>query len=322
MDLSVVIPIKDERDNIRPLHEGLRQSLDPLGKMYEIVVVDDGSMDGSYAELELLAAEDQRVKVVRLRRNFGQSAALQAGIDHSSGAVLATLDGDLQNDPADLPMLLERLDEGYDAVVGERAKRQDHFLIRKIPSYVGNWLIRKVTGVTIRDLGCTLRVMRRELTESLPLYGEMHRFIPVLAQQAGARMLQVPVRHHARRAGTTKYNITRTIRVVLDLITVTFLHSYVTRPMHAMGLAGLISIGLGVLSLIATIVMKITTNVFMTGNPFLLLSAMLVLIGVTFISQGLLCEMVTRTYFESQGKTAYNVRTTLNLRPREKRRAA
>jgi glycosyltransferase involved in cell wall biosynthesis len=322
MDLSVVIPIKDERDNIRPLHERLRHSLDPLGKTYEIVFVDDGSMDGSYAELELLAAEDERVKVVRLRRNFGQSAALQAGIDHSSGAVLATLDGDLQNDPADLPMLLDRLDEGYDAVLGERARRQDHFLIRKIPSYVGNWLIRKVTGVTIRDLGCTLRVMRRELAESLPLYGEMHRFIPVLAQQAGARMLQVPVQHHPRRAGKTKYNITRTFRVVLDLITVTFLHSYVTRPMHAMGLAGLISIGLGVLSLIATIVMKITTNVFMTGNPFLLLSAMLVLIGVTFISQGLLCEMMTRTYFESQGKTAYNVRTTLNLRPREKRRAA
>jgi glycosyltransferase involved in cell wall biosynthesis len=322
MDLSVVIPIKDERDNIRPLHERLRQSLDPLGKTYEIVLVDDGSLDGSYAEMEQLAAEDRRVKVVRLRRNFGQSAALQAGIDHASGAVLATMDGDLQNDPADLPVLLDRLDEGYDAVLGERAKRQDHFLIRKIPSYCGNWLIRKVTGVTVRDLGCTLRVMRRDLAESLPLYGEMHRFIPVLAQQAGARMLQVPVRHHPRLAGKTKYNITRTFRVILDLITVTFLHSYVTRPMHAMGLAGMISIGLGVLSLIATIVMKITTNVFMTGNPFLLLSAMLVLIGVTFISQGLLCEMMTRTYFESQGKTAYNVRTTLNLEPREKRRAA
>jgi glycosyltransferase involved in cell wall biosynthesis len=322
MDLSVVVPIKDERDNILPLHERLGQSLDPLHRTYEIVLVDDGSIDGSYSEMERLAAGDRRVKVVRLRRNFGQSAALQAGIDHSSGAVIATLDGDLQNDPADLPMMLAHLDEGYDAVLGERAKRQDHFLIRKIPSYCGNWLIRKVTGVTIRDLGCTLRVMRRDLAECLPLYGEMHRFIPVLAQQAGARMIQVPVQHHPRVAGKTKYNVTKTFRVVLDLITVKFLHSYVTRPMHAMGLMGLISIGLGMLSLLATVVMKYTTGQWMTGNPFLLLSAMLVLIGVTFISQGLLGEMMSRTYFESQGKTAYNVRTTLNLEPREKRRAA
>jgi glycosyltransferase involved in cell wall biosynthesis len=322
MDLSVVVPIKDERANIRPLHERLRCSLDPLGKEYEVVLVDDGSIDGSFAEMERLASIDGRVKVVRLRRNFGQSAALQAGIDHATGAVIATMDGDLQNDPADLPMLLAHLEEGYDAVLGERARRKDHFLIRKIPSYCGNWLIRKVTGVTVRDLGCTLRVMRRDLAESLPLYGEMHRFIAVLAQHAGARMLQVPVAHHPRVAGKTKYNLTRTPRVMLDLITVKFLHTYVTRPMHALGFLGLVSIALGVVSLIATIVMKMTTGLFMTGNPFLLLSAMLVLIGATFISQGLLGEMMSRTYFESQGKTAYAVRTTLNLEPREKRRAA
>ena len=322
MDLSIVVPIKDERDNIKPLHGLIRQSIDPLGLRYELVLVDDGSIDGSYAEMEQLAAVDPRVRVVRLRRNFGQSAAMQAGIDYASGNIIATMDGDLQNDPADIPMLLARLAEGYDAVLGERAKRQDGFLIRKIPSYCGNWLIRKVTGVNIMDMGCTLRVLRRDLAECLTLYGEMHRFIPVLAEQAGARMLQVPVRHHARRAGKTKYNLTKAFRVILDLITVKFLHSYVTRPMHAMGLAGLVAIGLGFVSLLATIVMKWTHGTFMTGNPLLLLSAMLVLIGVQFISQGLLGEMMTRTYFESQGKPSYSVRTVLNLDSREKRRAA
>jgi glycosyltransferase involved in cell wall biosynthesis len=322
MDLSIVVPIKDERDNIAPLHERVRRSVDPLGLRYELVLVDDGSIDGSFAEMERLAAIDPRVRVVRLRRNFGQSAAMQAGIDYSAGKVIATMDGDLQNDPADIPMLLERLNEGYDAVLGERAKRQDGFVIRKIPSYCGNWLIRKVTGVNIRDMGCTLRVLRRDLAECLTLYGEMHRFIPVLAQQAGARMLQVPVKHYPRRAGKTKYNLTRTFRVILDLITVKFLHSYVTRPMHAMGLAGLVSISLGFVSLLATIGMKWAYGTFMTGNPLLLLSAMLVLIGVQFISQGLLGEMMTRTYFESQGKPSYSVRTVLNLETRERRRAA
>ena len=198
MDLSIVVPIKDERDNVKPLHERVRHSLDPLGIRYELVLVDDGSIDGSFAEMEMLAAVDPRVRVVRLRRNFGQSAAMQAGIDYSTGDLIATMDGDLQNDPADIPMLLDRMAEGYDAVLGERAKRQDGFFIRKIPSYCGNWLIRKVTGVNIKDMGCTLRVLRRDLAECLTLYGEMHRFIPVLAQQAGARMLQVPVRHHHR----------------------------------------------------------------------------------------------------------------------------
>ena len=201
MDLSVIIPVKDERDNLDPLAEQLRQALQPLGLAYEIIFVDDGSVDGSHACLEKLAAGDSRVKVVRLRRNFGQTAALQAGIDWSSGDVLVTLDGDLQNDPADIPRLLEKLAEGFDAVLGQRANRQDHVLIRKIPSLMGNWLIRKVTGVHIKDMGCTLRAMRRDLAEALPLYGEMHRFVPVLAQQYGARLAQIPVRHHPRQAG-------------------------------------------------------------------------------------------------------------------------
>jgi glycosyltransferase involved in cell wall biosynthesis len=320
--LSVVIPIKDERDNLGPLHQRLGAALEPLGIDYEVVFVDDGSIDGSFAMLESLAARDRRVKVVRLRRNFGQTAALQAGINHSSGEVLVTMDGDLQNDPADIPALLTKLHEGYDAVLGLRANRQDHFLVRKLPSWMANWLIRKVTGVQTRDMGCTLRAMRRELAEALPLYGEMHRYIPVLAQQHGARIAQIPVRHHARTAGKTKYNLTRTVRVLLDLITIKFLHSYMTRPMHVMGLAGLVSMGLGFLSLLLTIFMKWRSGIWMTGNPFLLLSALLELIGVQFISMGLIGELLTRTYFESQGKAAYTVRSTLNLERVDQRRAA
>jgi glycosyltransferase involved in cell wall biosynthesis len=322
MDLSVIIPIKDERDNLGKLHEQLTAALAPLGKTYEIVLVDDGSTDDSFQVMEQMAVGDRNLKVVRLRRNFGQSAALQAGIDFSSGRVLITMDGDLQNDAADIPFLLDKLDEGYDAVLGWRAKRYDNFLIRKIPSLLANWLIRKVTGSPIRDMGCTLRAMRRDLAESLPLYGEMHRFVPVLAQQYGGRLLQVPVRHHPRTAGKTKYSLGRTSRVLLDLITVKFMHSYLTRPMHVMGLAGLISMGLGFLSLILTVWMKSHFGTFMTGNPFLLLSALLELVGVQFISMGLIGEIMSRTYFESQGKKAYVVRNTLNFDEEKLRPAA
>ncbi len=322
MDLSIIIPIKDERDNLTRLHDLLTQTLAALGKSYEIVFVDDGSEDGSDALLDALARRDAHVKVISLRRNFGQSAALQAGIDWCSGAVIVTMDGDLQNDPADIPLLLEKLDEGYDAVFGLRAKRQDGFFIRKLPSMLGNWLIRKVTGSAIKDMGCTLRAMRRDLAESLCLYGEMHRFIPVLAQHFGAKLLQIPVRHHPRTAGKTKYNLTRTFRVVLDLITVKFMHSYLTRPMHVMGLAGLVSMGLGFVSLLVTLFMKYTTGPGMTANPLFVFGFILELIGMQFISLGLIGEMMVRTYFESQGKKSYTVRRTLNFDEAERRRAA
>jgi glycosyltransferase involved in cell wall biosynthesis len=322
MKLSVVIPIKDERENLRPLHKQLNGALGSLGIDFEVVFVDDGSSDGSFEILSDMAAQDSRVRVVGLRRNFGQSAAMKAGIDWSTGDVIVTMDGDMQNDAADIPTLLATLDEGYDAVLGLRAKRQDHLIFRKIPSLIANWLIRKVTGTPIRDLGCTLRAMRRELAEALPLYGEMHRFVPVLAQQYGARIVQVPVRHHPRRAGKTKYTLTRTFRVLLDLITVQFLHSYLTRPMHVLGLGGLVSMALGFISLLATIWMKSRYGTFMTGNPFLLLSVMLELVGVQFISLGLISEIMTRTYFESQGKAAYAVRKTINVQAPAARKAA
>jgi glycosyltransferase involved in cell wall biosynthesis len=323
MDLSMVIPIKDEKDNLAALHERVTHAVSTLGPSYEIVLVDDGSVDGSFAVMQELAARDPHLKVVRLRRNYGQSAAMQAGIDFSTGEILVTLDGDLQNDPADIPMLLERLNEGYDVVLGLRENRQDDMLLRKIPSRMGNWLIRRVTGVQTKDMGCTLRAMRRDIVEAMPLYGEMHRFIPVLAMEVGAKILQVPVRHHPRIAGKTKYNLTRSFRVVLDLITVKFLSSYVSRPMHVMGSAGMISIGLGILSLAATVLMKPLTGVFMTGNPLLMLGVMFNLIGVQFISMGLIGELMTRTYFESQGKRAYLVGQTLNLdSPTTTRKAA
>ena len=321
MNLSVVVPIKDERDNLAPLHERLCRALDPLGKEYELVFVDDGSTDGSFAVLETLANRDRRVKVVALRRNYGQTPALQAGIDFSTGAVIVTLDGDLQNDPADIPRLLDKLDEGYDAVLGDRGKRQDGS-VRKLFSRCANWLIRKVTRVDFKDMGCTLRAMRRELAESLPLYGELHRFVPVLVQQCGGRVTQVPVKHHPRVAGKTKYTLSRTFRVVLDLITVKFLHSYITRPMHVFGLAGLSSMAAGAVAFLAVIWMKAHTGIFMTGNPLLLLSAMLELVGVQLISLGLIGEMLTRTYYESQGKHPYLVRTTLNVEPPQQRKAA
>jgi glycosyltransferase involved in cell wall biosynthesis len=322
MDLSVIIPIKDERDNLAPLHERLHRSLDPLGLDYELLFVDDGSTDGSYAVLRDLAAGDRRAKVIRLRRNFGQSAALRAGIDWSHGEVLVTMDGDLQNDPQDIPRLLAKLHEGYDAVFGLRARRQDNMLIRKIPSLLGNWLIRKVTGVPIRDLGCTLRAMQRDLARSLPLYGEMHRFVPVLAQQYGARLIQLPVQHHPRTAGKTKYNLTRAVRVLLDLITVKFMHSYLTRPMHVMGLGGMLSMLLGVLTLMATVWMKYYDGRNMTRNPLLHLGIMLELVGVQLISMGLIGEVLARTYFESQEKSSYVVQSTLNTEAPVQRSAA
>lgn len=319
--LSVIIPIKDERDNLRPVADRVRAALSPLEIDFEVLFVDDGSTDGSANVLAALAREDRRIKVVRLRRNFGQSAALKAGIDWSTGDVIVTMDGDGQNDPADIPGMLAQLDEGYDAILGMRAQRRDGWLLRKLPSLTANWLIRKITGLPFKDLGCTLRVMRRELAESLPLYGEMHRYISVLAMQSGAHMAQVAVRHHPRVAGKSKYNLTRTIRVVLDLMTVQFLHGYITRPMHVFGLGGLACMAGGAASLLATVLMKAIGGVDMTGNPFLLLSVLLEVVGVQFISLGLLGELLSRVYFECQGKPAYTVREAVNVHAPERRAA-
>ncbi len=325
MDLSIVIPIKDERENLKRLHDRVAASMQAASLTFELILVDDGSTDGSASELESLAALDARVKVVSLRRNFGQSAALQAGIDHASGDVVVTMDGDLQNDPADIPMLIDALHRNnVDAVFGLRADRQDGFINRTLPSRLGNWLIRFVTGADVLDMGCTLRAMRLELAKTLALYGEMHRFIPVLVRDAGATYMQVPVQHHPRVAGKTKYTISRTFRVLLDLITIKFMQGYITRPMHVMGFPGLVSIALGFATFFATVMMRIFDGAHMIRNPLLHLAVMFELVGVQLIATGLLGELVTRTYYESQGKRAYTVRSTRNFSPRaeELRRAA
>jgi glycosyltransferase involved in cell wall biosynthesis len=310
--LSVVVPVKDERQNIAPLYERVRDALWQL-EAWELVFVDDGSTDGTFQELELVAHADARVKVVRLRRNFGQSAATQAGLDLASGDVIVTMDGDLQNDPGDIPLLVAKLEEGYDAVLGQRRNRQDKLLLRKVPSVAANWLIRKVLGVPFKDFGCTLRVMRRDITKGLLLYGEMHRFITALVIQQGAKVAQLAVQHHPRSAGKSKYNLTRTVRVLLDLMTVKFQGSYQTRPMHLFGSVGLVCMFLGFLSVIGSAVMKYTTGPGMTANPLFLLGAVSALIGVQFVSLGLIGEVLTRIYFESQGKRPYVIRERRNL---------
>jgi glycosyltransferase involved in cell wall biosynthesis len=313
MDLSIIVPMKDERDNVRPLHEAICQALEPTGFTFEVILIDDGSRDGTFEELAGLAAHDPRFKVIQLRRNYGQTPALRAGIDAASGDVIVTMDGDLQNDPADIPLLVEKLNEGYDVVLGERVNRQDRLFLRKIPSWMANTLIRKVTGTRIRDLGCTLRAMRREAALELPLYGEMHRFMSVLAEISGHRVVQVPVRHHPRKFGQTKYNLSRTVRVLLDLVTVRFLQTYLTRPMHCFGVGGILCFGLALLSLLTCGVQKIVWAEHMNRNPLLLLSVLLTVVGVQFISLGLIGEVLSRTYFESQGKSAYQIRRTINL---------
>lgn len=317
--LSVVVPVKDERDNVRPLFERVRDALD-TGRVgpWELVLVDDGSTDGTFTELEAVAASDDRVKVVRLRRNFGQSAATQAGLDASRGDVIATMDGDLQNDPADIPLMLAKLNEGYDAVLGQREKRQDKLILRKLPSVTANWLIRKVLGVPFKDFGCALRVVRRDVFDGMVLYGEMHRFVTALILQQGARVAQLPIRHHPRTAGKSKYNLTRTVRVILDLMTVKFQGSFQTRPMHLFGAVGLVCMFAGLLGVGASVVMKYTTGPGMTANPLFLLGAVAGLIGVQFVSLGLMGEVLTRVYYESQGKRPYAVRERRNLdRPTE-----
>src|SRR5262245_40328947 len=312
--LSIVVPVKDERDNVEPLYRRVKDVLRD-GLAWEVVFVDDGSTDGTHDELVRLAKLDHRVKVIRLRRNFGQASAMQAGIDASVGDLVATMDGDLQNDPADLPRLVAKLDEGFDMVLGERVKRQDSMLIRKVPSLMANWLIRKVTNLPFRDFGCTIRVLKADLARNLRIYGEMHRFIPVLANNLGARMAQIPVDHHPRRAGKSKYGFGRTGRVLLDLLTIRFFSGYLTRPMHFMGGLGLIFFFLAFVCFTATVLMKLKMfgGQWMTGNPLLYLGVMLGLFGMQMLSMGLLGEVMMRTYYESQDKRPYVVRDSQNL---------
>ncbi|HET9782774.1 MAG TPA: glycosyltransferase family 2 protein [Candidatus Dormibacteraeota bacterium] len=309
--LSVIVLAYNEIDSIEPLHRELMSVLGGIGRTFEVLYIDDGSTDGSTERMAELASHDSRVRVVRFRRNFGQTAAVQAGIDHSRGEVLVFLDGDMQNDPHDIPNLLAKLDEGYDVVSGWRRDRKDD-ASRVLPSQMANWLIARVTGVQLSDFGCTLKAYRREVIEEVKLYGEMHRFIPVFAAMIGARITEVPVNHRPRTYGKSKYSLSRTSRVALDLITVKLLGSYSTKPMYFFGFAAFGLWALAVVLAAIVLIQKIAPpHVFAHNNPLLLLSVVLFIVGVQFILMGLVAELVIRTYHESQAKPTYVVREVI-----------
>lgn len=313
MHFSVVIPIFNELDNVWPLYRQLVAVLHEQNRTYEILFVDDGSLDGTSRRLQEIATRDPHVKVVRFRRNYGQTAAMHAGIQHATGDVIVTMDGDMQNDPTDIPMMLDKIDEGFDLVHGWRKNRKDAFVNRKLPSKIANWLISKVTGFPIHDLGCTLKAIRREIAQELELYGEMHRFIPILAHQRGARCVEVVTQHHPRRFGETKYGIGRTFRVVLDLITVKYMLDYFASPMKLFGKFGLWSAAAAVFSASATVLMKIFGGVDMTGNPLLMLSVFALIASIQFMSLGLLGEVNARIYYSREKKQHHAVRELINF---------
>lgn len=316
LGVSIVVPVYNEKDNVAPLMEQLRLALDATGRSYEILAIDDGSTDGSFEELKRAHELDPRVTVVRFRRNFGQTAAFSAGFDLSRGEWVITIDADLQNDPADIPRMLAKADEGYDVVSGWRKKRKDALVMRKIPSKIANWLIGRITGVTIHDYGCSLKVYHRDVVKNLRLYGELHRFVPAVANLQGIRVTEMVVNHRARTAGESKYagffkTISRTTKVLLDLLSVRFLLSYSTRPTHVFGVLGILSTFLGVLIGAYLSYGKLVHNQTLSDRPLLVLSVLLVMVGVQFLTMGLLAELVTRTYHESQRKPIYAVRDFL-----------
>jgi glycosyltransferase involved in cell wall biosynthesis len=303
-ELSVVIPVMNEEDNIQPLLEAVRTALTKLD--YEIVLVDDGSTDST--KKKILEFADDRTRLVELRKNYGQSTAMTAGIDYANAKYIAMIDGDLQNDPDDIPFMLELAKkEDWDVVAGHRKNRKDGMFLRKIPSKIANAMIRRMTGVYIKDYGCTLKVFKKEIAEDLGLYGELHRFIPVLAKLQGAKITQVDVKHHPRKFGRSKYGIGRTFRVLSDLILMVFFRKYLQKPMHLFGTMGFISFGLGVLINLYLLVLKILGH-DIWGKPLLILGLILLLGGIQMITIGILAEIAVRTYFESQQKKTYNVR--------------
>ncbi len=308
IDVSVVVPVYNEVESLPHLIEAIASAIQPSGLSYQIICVDDGSKDGSADLLKQLAGSRDDLCAVLLRRNYGQTAAMSAGFDRATGRAIVTLDGDLQNDPADIPVLLEKLNEGYDLVSGWRKNRQDNTISRLIPSKIANWLIGRVTGVTLHDYGCSLKAYKSELVADLNLYGELHRFLPALAFIEGARIAEIPVRHHARRFGQSKYGIWRTFRVLMDLLTISFMKKFLTRPMHVFGLLGMSSMALGTGLGIYLTILKLGFGKIIGNRPLLILAVVLLLTGVQLFCFGLLAEVMMRTYHESQGKPIYRVR--------------
>ncbi len=310
--LSLVIPVYNERENLNLLHQRIHHALSESAKPYEIIYIDDGSTDGSLEILKKIAIDDPCTTVIQFRRNFGQTAAISAGIDHSRGNVIVFLDSDLQNDPADIPAMLEKLHEGYDLVSGWRKDRKDNWFDRKIPSFLANWMISLTLGLRLRDYGCTLKACRRELLANIRLYGQMHRFIPIYVKLAGGKIIEIPVNHLPRTSGKSKYGLSRTFRVILDLLTVKFLSSFSGSPIYIFGGSGLALIGLSSVSALAMIIHKVCYGISFVQTPFLLLTAFLFVLGFQSIFMGLLAELLIRTYHESQGKPTYVVREIFN----------
>jgi glycosyltransferase involved in cell wall biosynthesis len=313
MQLSIIIPVYNEEDSIQPLYDRLTAELARLDHDYEVILVNDGSSDATEQRLAALARSDTRIKVVNFRRNFGQTAAMMAGIDHASGEIIIPMDGDLQNDPADIQHLLAKLDEGYDVVSGWRKDRQDHEFKRNLPSRIANSLISWISGVRLHDYGCSLKAYRREVIKGVRLYGEMHRFIPIYASWQGARVTEIAVAHHARQHGKSKYGLERIFKVLMDLIVVKFLARYENKPIYVFGGFGVLSILVSFLSGILAVYLKLFEHVSFILTPLPLLVVMAFITGIMSILMGLLAEIMMRTYYESQGKSVYLVKSTLNL---------
>ncbi|MCP9850655.1 glycosyltransferase family 2 protein [Cyanobium sp. Morenito 9A2] len=313
-EVSIVVPLFNEAESLPPLVEQLLASLRPQGRSFELVLVDDGSVDATASVLTRLAETTPELVAVLLRRNYGQTAAMAAGFDASVGALIVTLDGDLQNDPADIPLLLKRLEKGFDLVSGWRHERQDGALNRLLPSKIANGLIARVTGVKLHDYGCSLKAYRREVVADMNLYGELHRFLPALAFIEGARITEVKVQHHARRFGRSKYGLDRTFRVLMDLLTVTFMKRFLTRPMHVFGLGGLAGIGAGLLIALHLSYAKLVLQENIGNRPLLMVAVLAIVTGVQLFCFGLLAELQMRTYHESQGRPIYRVRATMRGR--------
>jgi len=312
-ELSLFLPVLDEEENLRPMHAKIASALDALGKTAEVIYVDDGSTDGSLEILKEIASEDDRVRVISLRRNYGQTAAMSAGIDAAKGGILIPMDADLQNDPADIARLLEKLDQGYDVVSGWRKNRQDKLISRKIPSQVANRIISWIGGVHLHDYGCSLKAYRRDVIQDVKLYGEMHRFIPIYASWAGARVAEIPVDHHARTMGKSKYGISRTIKVIFDLMTIKFMASYQTKPIYVFGTFGMIAFFLAAIAGVWAIVLKIFQGISFILTPLPVITVVMLAISVQFFLMGLLAELLVRTYHESQDKSIYAVRERIGF---------
>ncbi|HMO79316.1 MAG TPA: glycosyltransferase family 2 protein [Pyrinomonadaceae bacterium] len=313
IEISLFLPVLDEEENLRPMHAKIASALDSLGKTAEVIYVEDGSTDRSLDILREIAAADPRVRVISLRRNYGQTAAMSAGIDAARGDILIPMDADLQNDPADIKRLLEKLDEGYDVVSGWRRNRQDKLVSRKIPSMIANKIISWIGDVHLHDYGCSLKAYRRDVLKDVKLYGEMHRFIPIYASWAGARVTEIPVDHHARTAGKSKYGISRTIKVIFDLITIKFMARYHTKPLYVFGGFGMLAFFISMIAAVWALVLKLGYDVSFILTPLPIIAIVMLAISVQFFLMGLLAELLVRTYHESQDKAIYAVREKIGF---------